>query len=115
MLVFARFDHVQPANDKPHIHQAYDGFSKAAGLWVRLNPDSSYVDWVSPQIGSGYLDHPANQEPVDWREIESWGYKNQAGASQLVPLAAVAEMADRSRSGNWNEDLSDLLYDYPFK
>ena len=115
MLVFARYDHVQPAADKPHIHQAYDGFSQAAGLWVRLNPDSVYVNWVSNPLGSSYLDHPANQEPVDWREIESWGYKNQAGASQLVPLAAVAEMADRTQAENWDEDLSDLLYDYPFK
>lgn len=114
MIVFARFDHVQPAPDKPHVHHAYDGFSRAAKLWVRLNPDQAYVAWVSAQVGNGYTDHPANQEPANWLDIESWGYGNQAGASQLVPLAAVAEMADRTQANNWENDLNATLYDYVF-
>lgn len=114
MIVFARFDHVQPAADKPHIHHAYDGFSGGAKLWVRLNPDQAYVSWVSSQVGNGYTDHPANQEPDDWLDIEDWGYSNQSGASQLVPLAAVAEMADRTQANNWENDLDATLYDYNF-
>ena len=43
MIVFGREDHVQTAIDKPHIHQAYDGFRSGAGLWVRLNPDLVYI------------------------------------------------------------------------
>ncbi len=114
MIVFARFDHVQPAADKPHIHHAYDGFSGGAKLWVRLNPDQAYVSWVSSQAGNGYTDHPANQEPDDWLDIEDWGYSNRSGASQLVPLAAVAEMADRTQANNWENDLDATLYDYNF-
>ncbi len=114
MLVFARFDHVQPASDKPHVHHAYDGLSDA-GIWVRLNMDKSYLEWVSPQLGGAYLDHPAGTEPVDWRESESWGYKNLPGSAQLAPLAAVAEMADRTQSGNWSGDLDAILFDYPFE
>ena len=105
MLVFARDDHVQPASDKPHIHQAYDGFS-AADLWVRLNPDAAYIEMVSSQVRQDYQEHPANFEPTDWRDSQSWGYQNLPGASQLVPLAAVAEMADRVQAGNWSPDLS---------
>jgi hypothetical protein len=115
MLVFARYDHVQPAADKPHIHHAYDGFSRGANLWIRLNPDQSYVSWVSEQLGSGYSDHPANQQPDDWLEIESWGYSNQAGASQLIPLAAVAEMADRTQENIWDNDLSSVFFEYVFE
>lgn len=114
MIVFARFDHVQPAADKPHIHHAYDGFSGGAKLWVRLNPDQAYVSWVSSQAGNGYTDHPANQEPDDWLDIEDWGYSNRSGASQLVPLAAVAEMSDRTQANNWENDLDATLYDYNF-
>ncbi|MCX6093566.1 MAG: hypothetical protein NTY63_01920, partial [Candidatus Bipolaricaulota bacterium] len=44
MLVFAAEDHVQTAVDKPHVHQAYDGFHERAGLWCRLNPDQTYVE-----------------------------------------------------------------------
>ena len=31
MLVFAQVDHAQAALDKPHIHQAYQGFRFEAG------------------------------------------------------------------------------------
>ena len=32
LLVFVRYNHVQPAEDKPHIHHAYDGSSPGAKL-----------------------------------------------------------------------------------
>jgi hypothetical protein len=115
MIVFARFDHVQPALDKPHIHHAYDGFRHSANLWVRLNPDQAYVSWVNADLGAEYSDHAANQEPGDWLEIEGWGYSNRPAASQLVPLAAVAEMADRTQANNWETGLIATLYDYVFE
>lgn len=37
MLVFADRDHVQPAPDKPQIHQAFNGFYHAADLWTRID------------------------------------------------------------------------------
>lgn len=113
MLVFARFDHVQPAPDKPHIHQAYEGFHFGADLWVRLNPDLAYIAGLDADFGAAYSEHAANQEPADWLDAEDWGYPNRAGASQLAPLAALAEMADRTMDGNWNDDLSAVLYSTP--
>lgn len=109
MLVFARMDHVQPLRDKPHIHQAYDGFQHGAGLWVRLNPDQEYVAWMNAGFASDYQENPANQEPANWLDAWEWGYANQPGSSQFVPLAAVAEMADRTQDGNWAEDLGETL------
>jgi hypothetical protein len=112
MLVFATYDHVQPAADKPHIHQAYDGYSRGAGLWVRLNPDDAYIGMVSSVIAGSFQEHDANTQPSDWLTIESWGHSNQGGAAQLVPLAAVAEMADRTQSNNWDPDLISVLFEY---
>lgn len=109
MLVFARFDHVQPAADKPHIHQAYDGFSTTAGLWARLNPDESYVSSINPGLGNGYIERPANTQPTDWLEAEKWGYANQPGSAQIVAFAAIAEMADRLHEGDWSDDLGQVL------
>jgi hypothetical protein len=115
MLVFAQFDHVQPASDKPHIHQAFDGFFHGARLWVRLNPDQTYVAWANPGLGRNYQEHDANQEPSDWLTIDSWGHTNIGGAAQLVPLAAIAEMADRTQADIWDADLDGLLFEFSFQ
>jgi len=116
MLVFAADDHVQVAVDKPHIHQAYDGFHHQSGLWCRLNPDLAYVeDLVGARRGNVFPDNPANTEPRDWMEIRTWGYRTPPGSQitgVLVPLAAVAEMADRVRADNWEANLGQTLFKY---
>ncbi len=124
MLVFAADDHVQTALDKPHIHQAYDGFHKAAQLWCRLNPDRAYVEALlddgaihaqstgNERPGSAIPDNPANREPATWAAIRWWGYPTLRGANLnvLVPLAAVAEMCDRTYFNEWESDLDAVLH-----
>ena len=113
MLVFASADHVQTAIDKPHIHQAYDGFHHTAGLWCRLNPDRSYVDAFigGTESGTAIPDNPANREPPTWMAIRSWGYARPGGVNTnvLVPLAAVAEMLDRTYHDRWEPDLNAII------
>ena len=112
MLVFATDDHVQTAIDKPHIHHAYDGFHEAARLWCRMNPDRAYVEALGqPDSGSAIPDNPANREPATWMAIRSWGYQPLQGVNTnvLVPLAAVAEMLDRSYYDVWDADLDAVL------
>jgi hypothetical protein len=114
MLVFAADDHVQVALDKPHVHQAYDGFHHRAGLWCRMNPDRSYVEtFVGAGVGAALPDNPANREPATWMTIRSWGYPTRSGPNLnlLVPLAAIAEMCDRTYYGNWDENLDVVLHD----
>ena len=43
--------------------------------------------------------------------IPSWGYQTPRGVNQnvLVPLAAVAEMCDRTYYDAWNADLDGVL------
>jgi len=113
MLVFAADDHVQTAIDKPHVHQAYDGFHESARLWCRLNPDRAYVEaLVGRGSGSAIPDNPANREPATWMAVRSWGYQKPGGVNTnvLVPLAAVAEMCDRTYYDRWEPDLDAVLY-----
>jgi hypothetical protein len=111
MLVFASSDHVQAPRTKPHIHQAWDGFRNTGKLWVRMNPDLVYVQAINPAYETGIPDNPANEEPDDWQDIESWGFS----ASPLpvvrkdIWLASVAEMADRVHFDDWSEDLTEVL------
>ena len=114
MLVFADFDHVQAAADKPHVHQAYDGFRKRAGLsWVRLNPDRVYVAQIEAQPPSGLPDHDANTEPADWAHSEAWGFPCLEIRRQQVWLASVAEMMDREQGDDWSVNLDQVLFDAP--
>jgi hypothetical protein len=115
MLVFAQDDHVQAAETKPHIHQAWDGFTDAAELsWVRMNPDLTYVQAINPNLGAGFPDNAANSEPADWHDIRLWGFPAGPGrVREDVWLASVAEMADRVREDNWDDDLDEVLVQYP--
>lgn len=114
MLVFAANDHVQTAIDKPHIHQAYDGFRGTAGLWCRLNPDRAYAEaFAGREAGAVFPDNPANREPVSWTDAQAWGYTHprEMDTHVIVPLAAVAEMCDRVAYDSWDEDLEQLLHE----
>jgi len=116
LLSFASTDHVQAAPDKPHIRQAYDGFKKRAGLWTRLNSDLSYVQSEihgSATLAAGFPDNDANAEPSDWyMEADSWGFAGKLAGemtARTVPLAAIAEMADRVRADNWDPNLPSTI------
>jgi hypothetical protein len=115
MLVFARDDHVQATADKPHIHQAYDGFHKIAGLWVRLNADNVYFQALDGSIDQGYPENLANHEPDKWVDTRSWGYIAMYGStlySETGSYAGLAEMADRVKADAWENDLEEVLYSY---
>jgi len=116
LLPFATDDHVQSAPDKPHIRQAYDGFQKTAGLWTRLNCDLAYVQseiHPSATFAAGFPDNDANTEPTDWfTEAGAWGFASRLAGemtARTVPLAGIAEMADRVQFSDWSVNLGDVL------
>lgn len=117
MLLFAEQDHAQPAPDKPHIHQAFQGFRfiaqpKTTNLrWVRMNPDRAYTRLFIPGAGLEYPDNPANTEPLDWANLEGWAYPSESRS--IMALAAIAEMADRAHTGRWEPNLGSDLYPNP--
>ena len=110
MLVFSRDDHVQAARTKPHIHQAWDGFHKTAGQWVRMNPDRAYAHSVNSDYGLNFPDNRAQDEPGDWIYIRDWGFPAGPGTRADIWLASVAEMADRVQENNWEVDLDSVFY-----
>lgn len=117
LLPFATFDHVQVAPAKPHIRQAYDGFHKTAQLWTRLNCDLTYVKseiHESATLADGFPDKDANTEPANWYlESESWGFAGMLAGemtARTIPLAGVAEMADRVKFNNWDNNLAEVLW-----
>ena len=112
MLVFAIDDHAQAAPDKPHIHQVFQGFRFNIGLWVRLNPDRAYVQSLAPKAGTEFPDNPVNTQPEDWTKVAAYAYPGNSAAGRLVPLAAVAEMADRAHTGRWDENIGQPFYTY---
>ena len=119
LLPFATHDHVQSAPDKPHIRQAYDGFHKKAGLWTRLNCDLVYVQaeiHPSASLEMGFPDNNANTEPEDWYlEAEYWGFSEKLDGKMTnrnVPLAGIAEMADRVQANNWEPNLDSVLFEH---
>lgn len=110
MLLFADKDHVQTAQDKPHIHQAYDGFSETVS-WVRLNPDSAYIEAVTKDEDVFFTEHDANTEPQNWLDVDDWAYSADRSLATLVPFAGVLEMIDRTEKNVWTEDLSTVLFE----
>ena len=114
MLVFAKDDHAQADPAKYHIHQAYDGFRDTVGFWVRMNPDHAYVQQMRTDYPpEAFPDNSANTEPLDWLSIRDWDYPNIPDVQLYVSLAAVAEMADRVQENNWDNDLDEVLVQYP--
>ncbi len=112
MLIFGKRDHIQAAPDKPHIHQAYAGFKRGAGLWVRLNPDRCYVASMNCVFADAFPDEDANTEPPNWIYSRDWGYPNVGNANMIASLAGVAEMADRVQADIWDDNLDQVLCDY---
>ncbi len=110
MLVFSRYDHVQSAVTKPHIHQAWDGFYNTCGFWVRMNPDRAYAQSIDSNYGPAFPDNRANREHGDWIYIEDWGFPADTRVRDDIWLASVAEMADRVYMNDWSDNLESVFF-----
>ena len=115
MMVFSRYDHVQAAVTKPHIHQAWDGFFHQCGFWVRMNPDRAYANSVNPDYNLAFPDNDANREPVNWIYIEDCGFPADSRVRKDIWLASVAEMADRVYTDNWDDNLDTVFFQVLFE
>jgi hypothetical protein len=116
MLLFAVDDHAQVSADKPHIHQLFQGLryqaarpESALGLWVRLNPDRAYISSLIPGANLDFPDNPANTQPDDWTQIGRYAVPDLADGANLVSLAGIAEMADRTHYATWDLNLGQVL------
>ncbi len=110
LLLFSKHDHVQPADDRPHIRHAYEGL-RTGNVWVRMNPDSAYLEWARAGGSSGAADADANKVMTssDWLGATNLAYDNTKVAASEAEWAAIAEMADRTHKGDWSTNLTTTL------
>ena len=95
MVLAGLRDHVQPAPNKSHIRQAFEGWLDE-GVWTKLNPDSTYVIAADATLaGRGDLpDSVANTPPGVWANPEVYCMPEDV-LSGTYQLAAIWQMADR--------------------
>jgi hypothetical protein len=97
MVLSSREDHKQIAPDRPHVHQAFDGWL-SAGAWVQVNPSPSYVTEIAPSLTSNphLPDNAPNTAPDDWA-ADDYVYPNDLG--DVYWAAAAHQMTDRVHEG----------------
>lgn len=104
LQVFTESDHVQCADDHPHIQQCYDGY-RSQGTWSRLNPDLAYIEYVSGSsapVGTQDTDANATVAPGTMKL-----YSNPESIDGFV--AGACEMADRVQYGEWSANLDSVI------
>ena len=108
MILTSVKDHVQSAPDKPHIHQAFDGWN-SNNVWVKINPDPKYMVEVDHSL-IGRSDLPSNRHNIP---PDNWLIYNycipEDIPDRIYQLAAILEMSDRVYYNRWsNIDISDI-------
>jgi hypothetical protein len=90
-------DHVQSHPAKPHIHQAFDGWTRN-GLWVQINPSLAYAQSALPPNTSfqGLPDNAPLMPPADWTDHASYCAGTDV-PGDAIQLAAIWQMADRAQ------------------
>ncbi|RLE82479.1 MAG: hypothetical protein DRJ52_02140 [Thermoprotei archaeon] len=109
-LSFLR-EHMCPAPDYPNIVVNYNAFKKR-GIWIRLNPDKCYLDYV---LGRS-VDAPDNDANIEitFSNVRDHTIKDSRmnlnnNERKLIEQASVAEMADRVYYNNWKPNLNKVL------
>jgi hypothetical protein len=115
ITAFTQVDHVQAAHvgdGHMHIRQLIDGL-RTAGLWVRANPDRSYLDLVYSRMGStspaGSVDVPALTFGPGLHALA----EPETVRTAQLQAAMVTELADRVFTGVTANDLTAPLIYHP--
>lgn len=109
MILASVIDHVQSAPDKPHIHQAFDGWNNS-NAWVKINPSPSYLIEVDARLANrkDLPDNKPNTPPKNWSDAQSYCIPEDI-SDEVYQLAGIWEMADRAYNNSW-ERLKMNLY-----
>jgi len=108
MILASVDDHVQSSPDKPHIHQAFDGWN-GANAWVKINPSPCYVVEVDPRFkGYELPDNIPNLPPENWSVYDYC--MPEKIPDRVYMTAAIYEMADRVYYNRWSSlKISDII------
>ena len=102
-------EHMCPAPDYPNVVLNYNAFKKR-GIWVRLNPDKCYLEYVTGRTVE-WEDNDANMELnfINARNYMLSDWKLNFEERKLIELASVLEMADRVYYNDWSPNLNKVL------
>jgi hypothetical protein len=105
-------DHIQTAADHPHVRIQYDAFRNAGVRWIRLNPDSHYVEWM---VGRPSLRVVQNQAGKTFERsaivpaLEPSPAEGGPASTEAI-AAAACELADRVQTETWSPALLGVLF-----
>lgn len=109
MLLASQTDHLRPGND--HIVAGYVGWRESGAAWVRLNPDTAYLEAVAgPEIALLLFEAIPNL-PLTGPLLRGYLAPDPV-PDTLLAAAAVAELVDRRHHGR-SDDLDAPLQATP--
>jgi hypothetical protein len=96
MVLANEEDHVQSHPEKPHIHQAFDGWNDQ-GIWVKINPSPNYIRDVNPDLYFPQLpNNLPNTSPIDWKNHSNYCMP-EFMVNTIYQTAAFYEMTDKTQ------------------
>ena len=110
---YSKLDHDLPAfpgNSHAHIYSGY-ALHVDNGLWVRLNPDQSYVEDIFSQEGlavpATFVENDANlPKATVQNQMHDLAAPDATEHYWLYLAASLNELADRQQDGNFSSDLT---------
>lgn len=109
----SHIDHLQRQPDHPHIALLYNAFLADKAHWVRLNPDPLYIAHMATMNPLNFANNKPNA-PIDASAIADQLEPEGLVPDYLFMDAAVAELADRSRTKDPTESLAAVLVNYQY-
>jgi hypothetical protein len=112
VCIFASvLDHLQRQPDHPHISLNYNAWLADKVRFVRLNPDPVYVGTVATMNRGTFVDNKPNAS-IDASTIEEFLEPEGLIPDYVYVEAAAAELADRKKTNNLAETLTEPLVTY---
>jgi hypothetical protein len=98
-VVGTRLDHLQRQPDHPHIPLNYNAWLTHKIKFVRLNPDPNYVSAIAGMNAVNFTDNKPGTE-IDAAELDAHLEPEGYVPDYVFVEAAIAELADRKKTGN---------------
>ncbi|MCF7848438.1 MAG: hypothetical protein K9M45_06270 [Kiritimatiellales bacterium] len=109
LVMAGETDHVQLAPDHPHIRAQINAFVGAGAKFVRLNPDRAYVEWLMDRTTGSIPDNNAGLE-YSPQTIQAGLVPDNAAPKQILTVASICELADRTQTGDFSLNLDHALF-----
>ncbi len=102
-------DHITSAPDHPEVINAYQKFALSPTAWFKLNPDRSYLEYVTGTLMPTAPDNDANAV-INHVNIRTMDLPGELFTYRYyIHYASTLEMADRTMNNDWSPNLPGLL------